>query len=80
MSDHFGFYLMKYAANMEDLVRAGGNAGGSGTPTRDAVESAVKKVERGKASKSQIAMLLALGMGVGASGVLLYQQHKRRNN
>lgn len=77
MKDSFGAYLVKEASGM-DALRAGAQAsGGTGTVSRDAVDKAVKAAERGKASKSQQAMLVALGIGVGASGVLLYQQHKR---
>jgi uncharacterized protein HemX len=74
--DSFGRYLVKQAS-LEALGRAGSAGGGTMKVDRATVEKAVSASKEGKASKSQQALLVALGIGVGAGGVLLYQQHKR---
>lgn len=78
MTDHFGHYLIKEAGGM-DALRAGASAAkGGATADPEAVRKAVDAAQKGKASSTQKALLIAMGIGIGAGGVLLYQQHKRR--
>ena len=70
----FDYYLVK-TSNVDHLI----NSAKSGN-TKVQVQSVQRAAEKSgnKISKSQAAMLIAMGVGVGATGALVYKQHKEK--
>jgi len=76
MNDPFGIYLIKSAsdplADLANAAQAGGN--------KDAQVKAIQEASAASGnpiSKSKALLLVALGVGVGAGGTLLYQHMSR---
>lgn len=67
----FDYYLIKTSnLSVEHLVDSA-KSGSSVTQVQRAAEKSGNKI-----SKSQAAMLIAMGVGVGVTGTLVYKQHK----
>lgn len=77
--DSFSLYLIKQA-NAEAALAQAAQAGGPVSQTQ------VKAVQEASAmsgvplTKTKAALLIALGIGVGTTGTLLYNQRKRSKN
>lgn len=76
--NHFDMYLVK-TASIDALVNSANNIKNS--PSSGATVTQVQRASEksgNKISKSQAAMLIALGVGVGATGALVYKQQKEK--
>jgi len=72
--NRFDYYLVKTSSGLsvEHLVDSA-NSGSSVVSVQRAAEKNGDKL-----SKSQAAALIALGVGVGVTGTLVYRQHKEK--
>lgn len=70
----FDYYLIKTSSNVN--VNHLTNSAKSGSQVVKVQRAAEKSGN--KISKSQAAMLIAMGVGVGVTGTLVYKQHKEK--
>ena len=70
MLNHFDMYLVKTSSGIDTLINSAKNPG-----EIKAVQEA-SAAKGTKISKSQAAALIALGIGVGVTGTLVYKQSK----
>lgn len=75
--DTFGTYLVKHADPLTDLNNAA-KAGGDTVKTEVNAVHEASKASGAPISKTKAALLVALGVSVGAGGTLIYQ-HMRGN-
>ena len=73
--DTFGTYLVKHADPITDLVNAA-NAGGDTVKIEANAVQEASKASGMPISKTKAALLVALGVSVGAGGTLVYQHMK----
>lgn len=68
----FDYYLIKTSSGLNvDHLTSSAKSGNQVAKVQRAAEKSGNKI-----SKSQAAMLIALGVGVGVTGTLVYKQHK----
>jgi hypothetical protein len=70
MLSHFDIYLVKESSGIDTLINSAKNPG----EVKAVQEASAAKGT--KLSKSQAAGLIALGIGVGVTGALVYKQSK----
>jgi len=67
----FDYYLIKTSSLNIDHLVSSAKSGNQVAQVQRAAEKSGNKI-----SKSQAAMLIALGVGAGVTGTLVYKQHK----